>query len=330
MPELRKDPIIGRWVIIAKERGKRPTDFVIEEKRTKGGFCPLCPGHEQSTPPEVLAYGRTSDVPNSPGWTLRVMPNKFPALVIEGELNKRGEGMFDMMNGIGAHEVIVETPNHQETIPEMPHEQLLQVFLAYKERMKDLAEDKRVRYIMIFKNSGRTAGASLEHSHSQLIALPVVPYLIQDEIYYAMRYFEYKDRCVFCDIIHQEQSQGIRIVSENDEFVAICPFAPRAPFEMWVLPKKHKSAYTSIDDSQLNSLTSIMHDIMKRLYTAIPQVPYNYMLHTAPLRDGDLEHYHWHIEIMPKLTLVAGFEWGTGFYINPTSPEDAAEYLKSI
>ena len=328
MPELRKDPIIGRWVIIAKERGKRPTDFVIEKEQTKGGFCPLCPGHENTTPAEVLAFGRNSYMPNAPGWTLRVVPNKFPAMIIEGELNKRGEGIFDKMNGIGAHEVIVETPDHNETMPEMAPEQLIQVFQAYNERIKDLSGDKRIRYIMVFKNSGRASGASLEHSHSQLIALPVVPYLIQDEINFSLTYFKYKDRCVFCDIIHQELSQGIRLVTENDEFLAICPFAPRAPFEMWVLPKRHQSSYTYIDDKQLHALTSIMLDILKKLHEAIPNVPYNYMLHTAPVREDPLEHYHWHIEIMPKLTMVAGFEWGTGFYINPTPPEDSASFLR--
>jgi len=330
MPDLRRDPIIGRWVIIAKERGKRPSDFVIEQEKTRGGFCPLCANNEHTTPPEVLAYGRPHYAPNAPGWTLRVVPNKFPALVIEGDLDKRGEGIYDNMNGIGAHEVIIETPRHDETLPAMSHQQVIQIFWAYRDRMLDLARDQRFRYIIIFKNFGRAAGASLEHSHSQLIALPIVPHLIQEEIEGCLRYFEYKERCVFCDIIRQERSQNIRIVCENNDFVAICPFAPRAPFEMWVMPKTHQSAYVSTSDSQFHSLTDLFLETVRRLNKALPKVPYNYMLHTAPLRDSALEHYHWHIEIMPKLTTVAGFEWGTGFYINPTPPEEAARFLREI
>jgi len=330
MPELRKDPIVARWVIIAKERGKRPTDFVIEEDKTTGGFCPLCEGNEHTTPPEVLSYGRPGYAPNMPGWRLRVVPNKFPALVIEGNLNKRGEGMFDEMNGIGAHEVIIETPRHGEAMATMTSGQISLVFQAYRDRMADLARDMRFRYIMIFKNFGRAAGASLEHSHSQLIALPIVPYLIQEEIDSAHRYFTYKDRCVFCDIIHQEQAQGVRVVCENAEFITVCPFAPRAPFEMWVLPKRHESDYVVLDDQRRRLLSDLFLETMRRLDKALPRVPFNFMLHTAPLRTPDLEHYHWHIEILPKLTMVAGFEWGTGFYINPTPPEEAASFLREI
>ncbi|MBW1966692.1 MAG: galactose-1-phosphate uridylyltransferase [Deltaproteobacteria bacterium] len=330
MPELRRDTIIGRWVIIAKERGKRPYDFVIEKDRTKGGFCPLCPGNEHTTPPEVLSYGRPGHSPNGPGWTLRVVPNKFPALVIEGDLDKRGEGIYDKMNGIGAHEVIIDTPRHDETMPMMSHEQLIQSFWAYRDRIVDLAKDSRFRYIIVFKNFGRAAGASLEHSHSQLIALPIVPHRIQEEIQSSLHYYEYKERCIFCDIIRQEKSQDIRIACENNDFITICPFAPRSPFEMWLMPKKHQSSYVSMDDNQFRSLTELFLETMRRLDKALPGVPYNYMLHTAPLRSPFLEHYHWHIEIMPKVTTVAGFEWGTGFYINPTPPEESAQFLREI
>jgi len=331
MPELRRDPIIGRWVIIARERGKRPSDFVIEKDHTKGGFCPLCPGNENTTPAEVLAYGRPpGSPPNSPNWTLRVVPNKFPALVIEGELDKRGEGMYDKMNGIGAHEVIIDTPDHNQTISRMPVEQLAQVFRAYKDRMVDLKKDLRFKYIIVFKNFGRAAGASLEHSHSQLIALPIVPNRIEEEIKGCLRYYDYKERCVFCDIIRQELSQNIRVVAENREFIAICPFAPRSPFEIWVMPKHHQSFYTSLNEDQLLGLADLFGEVMRRLEKALPGAPYNYMLHTAPLREKPMEYYHWHIEIMPKLTMVAGFEWGTGFYINPIPPEEAARFLREI
>ncbi|WP_456431731.1 galactose-1-phosphate uridylyltransferase [Thermosulfuriphilus sp.] len=331
MPELRKDPIVGRWVIIAKERGKRPSDFVVEKEKTKGGFCPLCPEHEYTTPPEVLAYGRPPGAPpNSPGWTLRVVPNKYPALIIEGDLWKQGEGIYDKMNGIGAHEVIVETPNHNETLADIPPDRLVQVYWSYRDRMVDLARDPRFRYVMIFKNFGQAAGASLEHSHSQLIALPIVPQLVREELKGAKLYYDYKERCIFCDIIHQELQQNIRIICENEEFLCISPFAPRSPFEMWILPKRHHSDYRSIDDKQFRALAEIFSEAMRRLDAAIPRCPFNYVLHTAPLRESYLEHYHWHFEIMPKLTRIAGFEWGTGFYINPTPPEEAARFLREI
>ncbi len=328
MPELRRDPIIGRWVIIASERGKRPYDFVTEKDKTKGGFCPLCPGHENTTPPEVLVYGRPSHDPNGPNWQLRVVPNKFPALIIEGDLDKRGEGIYDKMNGIGAHEVIIESPNHHETLSSMDIDQLVLVFRAYKDRLIDLARDKRFKYIIVFKNFGKAAGASLEHSHSQLIALPIVPQIIQEELYGCQRYFDYKERCVFCDIIRQERSQHMRLVDENDDFITICPFAPRSPFEMWVLPKRHQSRFNSMDDGQLYQLAVLFSSTMRKLDNVLPNVPYNYMLHTAPLNDAHLEHYHWHIEIMPKVSTVAGFEWGTGFHINTVPPEEAAVILK--
>ncbi len=178
MPELRKDPVLGRWIIIAKERSKRPTDFVIENNKSKGGFCPLCPGNEKTTPAEILVYGRGSDgYANSPGWQLRVVPNKYPALIIEGELDKEAEGLYDKMNGIGAHEVIIESPGHDDQFAYLPSDKMILVFRAYRNRIRDLANDERFRYVMLFKNHGRAAGASLAHSHSQLVALPTLPRL---------------------------------------------------------------------------------------------------------------------------------------------------------
>ncbi len=329
MPELRRDPITGRWVIIAQERGDRPYDFIVEEDRTKGGFCPLCPGNEGITPPEVLAYGRDEYNPDGDGWSLRVVPNKFPALIIEGDLNKRGEGIYDKMNGIGAHEVIIETPEHHSSISQMEHGEIELIFRAYRDRIVDLSGDSRFKYIIIFKNYGRSAGASLEHSHSQLIALPVVPNRIQEELDGCLRYYEYKERCAFCDIIHQEQSQNTRIVYENDEFITICPFASRAPFEMVVMPKRHQSRFVSMTDTQFSALAELFSETMKCLDHVVHGVSYNYMLHTAPLHQDSLQHYHWHIEIMPKLTTIAGFEWGTEFYINPSLPEECARTLRS-
>ncbi len=328
MPELRKDPVLGRWIIIARERGKRPSDFVIVESPGTGGFCPLCPGNENTTPNEVLVFGRENDNPNSPGWKVRVVPNKYPALVIEGDLNREGEGLYDKMNGIGAHEVIVESPNHDDIFSQLPVEHMVMVFKAFQARIKDLEHDDRFRYVLVFKNFGKAAGASLEHSHSQLVALPVLPRKIESELSGALTYYNYKERCVYCDIISQELKQDVRVVCKNDHFITITPFAPRTPFEMWILPIQHSSAYHEQSDEQLTALAEIFSESLCRLDACIPNVPYNFVLHTQPLRSQHMSHFHWHFEIVPKLTSIAGFEWGSGFYINPMPPEEAASYLR--
>ena len=251
MPELRRDPIHGRWVIISTERGRRPSDFVTEERRPIGGFCPLCEGNEDKTPPEVLAFRDNGTPPNTPGWTLRVVPNKFPALRIEGELNREGEGIYDKMNGLGAHEVVIETPQHDETLATLPLKAVKNVLWAYRERIIDLRRDQRLRYVLVFKNHGVAAGASLEHSHSQIIALPIVPKRVSEEIEGAKNYFNYKDRCVFCDIIRQELQQKSRIINENQDFLSVAPFASRFPFETWILPKIHHPSFEHMESSSL-------------------------------------------------------------------------------
>ena len=197
MPELRKDPIIGRWVIISTERAMRPDSFERDAEQYRRGFCPFCYGNEDRTPPEVLAYRENDGNPDTEGWKLRVVPNKFPALQIEGELERRGDGMFDMMSGVGAHEVIIETPEHDLSLADMPQDRVEDVIWSYRDRFADLKKDKRFQYIRIFKNHGRAAGATLEHSHSQLIALPIVPKRVVEEIEGAKRYFAYKERCVY-------------------------------------------------------------------------------------------------------------------------------------
>lgn len=328
MPELRRDPIHGGWVIISTERSRRPSDFAPEERKTVGGFCPLCEGNEDRTPPEVFAFRENGTPPDSPGWSLRVVPNKFPALRIEGELNREGEGMYDKMNGIGAHEVVIETPRHFETLATLPLKAVEHVLLAYRERIIDLRRDHRLRYVMVFKNYGVAAGASLEHSHSQIIALPIVPTRVREEIEGAKTYFEYKDRCVYCDILRQELRDRRRVVYENQGFVSLTPFASRFPFETWILPKLHQPSFELMDFSQFPLAAEALSDILQRLKEVLEDPPYNYILHTSSSPEEDRDHYHWHFEIMPKLTKVAGFEWGTGFYINPTPPEDAAEYLR--
>ena len=329
MPELRKDSIIGRWVIISTERGKRPNDFVRESVVIKGGsFCPFCSGNEAKTPPEVLAYGRNGGGRDTPGWTVRVVPNKFPALGIEGDLDRQGEGLFDKMNGVGAHEVIIETPDHQQTLAMLPEKSLESVLWAYRDRMLDLKNDKRFRYILLFKNHGEAAGASLEHTHSQLIALPIVPKRVREEVDSAKRYFTDKERCIFCDMIRQEMQAKVRVILENDHFIAMAPYAPRFPFETWILPKQHSSSFENNQSPIYAALAGILRQILARLDAVLDRPAYNFVIHTSPVGEEINEHYHWHIEMMPKLTKVAGFEWGTGFYICPTPPEESARFLR--
>lgn len=339
MPELRKDPVVGRWVIISTERGKRPHAFDIQKaKKTTGKkSCPFCPGHEDKTPPEIFSFRDPSTQPNTPGWEVRVIPNKFPALRVEGDMGKMGIGIYDRMNGIGAHEVIIETPEHDKDIYELSIEHLVKIFDACKLRLIDLERDNRFRYIMIFRNKGIKAGASLSHPHTQLIATPVTPKRIKEKLIGAIEYFNYKDRCIFCDIIIEEQRQNKRIVYENDHFISFCPFASRFPFETHILPKRHNPDYQSIEYDELQSFAEIMKTTLHKLKLALDNPQYNYMIITGPIRwprrgywttiNSD---FHWHLEIIPRLTGIAGFEWGTGFYINPTIPEDAAKFMREM
>ncbi len=335
MPELRKDPIVGRWVIISTDRAKRPTDFAREHPKLKGGFCPFCYGNETKTPPEILAYrpsanGEPAPPRDTPGWRVRVVPNKFPALGIEGTLNRQAEGMFDKMNGIGAHEVIIETPEHASTLPMLPDKRVEDVLWAFRDRILDLKQDKRFKYILIFKNHGEAAGASLEHPHSQLIALPILPKQVVEELEGGKQYFIYKERCVFCDIIRQELDDPIRVVAENDDFVTLAPYAPRFPFETWILPKRHESAFENSSSHMYENLAKALKDLLRRADAVLDNPAYNLVIHSSPVQDPTLDHYHWHMEFMPKLTKTAGFEWGTGFYINPTPPEEAAKFLREV
>jgi len=327
MSELRKDPISGRWVIISVERGKRPIDFISPSQRKRGGFCPFCHGNEYTTPEEIMAFRPPGTTPNSPGWTLRVMPNKFPALQIYGDLNKAGIGIFDMMNGIGAHEVIVETPDHMLSLSTMPLKALEDVLWAYYLRLTDLRKDSRFKYVLIFKNEGEAAGASLEHSHTQIIALPIIPMLVKEETDSAKHYYDLKERCIFCDVIHQEVEYRKRIIYENSQYVALAPFAPRAPFETWILPKRHESNFQP-PNKNFSSLAEILQVILRQMDKILEVPPYNFVIHTSPFQDEINEYYHWHIEILPKLTKIAGFEWGSGFFINPTPPEESAKFMR--
>ncbi len=341
MSELRHDPIQKRWVIIATDRGKRPVTFAIEKEQEKpGAFCPFCEGNEGSTPPEIWAFRNNGSDRDKPGWRVRVVPNKFPALEIEGDLDKRGVGIFDRLSGVGAHEVVIESPNHSLTMPETPADHLCLVFRTAQDRLNDLLHDKRFKYVLIFKNHGAVAGASLPHPHLQIIATPVTPRTVALELESARNHFAAKERCLYCDIIRQEIETGDRIVAKNDAFVALAPYASRFPFEMMIAPLAHHHSFAEVTPREMVSFVSIVQDVLKRLKVGLNDPPYNFMFHTAPNTQTEprrpnywatINHdFHWHLEILPRLTKVAGFEWGTGFYINPTPPEVAASFLREV
>jgi UDPglucose--hexose-1-phosphate uridylyltransferase len=329
MADLRRDPVIGRWVIISTDRAGRPRDFIHAEpiRDPAATVCPFCPDREALTPPEILAY-RPQGPSNGIGWTVRVVPNKFPALHIEGDLGREGVGLYDRMNGVGAHEVIIETPDHKATLADLPTKRLEDVLWVYRDRIVDLKRDLRLRYILVFKNHGAAAGATLEHSHSQLIALPVIPTSVMAEIEGCRRHFQQKERCIYCDILRQELRDGARVVAENAEFATLTPFAARFPFEMWILPKRHAAYFEESQRNQFELLACILSECVKRLDRVLARPSYNFILHTSPLHERTGEFYHWHLELIPKVTQVAGFEWGTGFYINPVTPEESATFLR--
>ena len=329
MPEFRKDPITGRWVIIATERAKRPSAFIVSNPTHSGdgGFCPFCTGNENHTPEETLAYRSPGTAPNQPGWWLRVVSNKFPALLREEPVSRAGDGMYDRISGMGVHEVVIETADHNEHIGDMQLQQVEEVIWAYRDRSIAMLKNPKLEYVMIFKNHRREAGASLDHPHSQMIAMPIVPKRVQEELDGAQRYFEYKERCVYCDVIAQEFKDQERVVVESDLFLSFLPYASRFPFETCIMPKQHASFFHDIERNEVADFAKVLRETMSRLKNTLNDPPFNWMLHTTPLRNTENAYYHWHMEIIPKLTRQAGFEWGTGFYINPFPPEEACKHL---
>ncbi len=337
MSELRRDPVMGRWVIIAPERSLRPDQMTLPVADRQAGPCVFCGGQEQRDPHEIHAIRQHGTQPNTPGWRVRVLPNKYPVLRIEGKLEREGLGMFDRLAGIGAHEVIVETPDHALELVDLPEPHIADVLRVYRDRMRDLGGDDRFKYVLIFKNQGYLAGATLTHAHSQLIATPVTPKRVKEELAGALRYYDFKRRCVFCDILRQEtRMTRERIVFENDAFVVLSPFAARVSYETWILPKAHNCDYTNITEPEFALLAQALKDILLKMRTALNDPPFNYLIHTAPFRRPHTgywvtiaQDFHWHLEIIPRLTRPAGFEEGSGFYINPVTPEDAAEVLRN-
>lgn len=328
MVELRKDPISSGWVIVNKNRDlncfSKSEIHLSDEKH-----CPFCAGKEKLTPPQIIAYDKSRRITNDKDWNIRVIPNNKPILAIEGSLLKKAEGIFDKMNGIGAHEIIIETPLHNKDTHSFTIEEYSQVLLVVQERIRDLKNDSRFEYILVFKNYGVNAGETISHSHLQLVAMPIIPKTVKEEIYSGLKYFEYKERCLFCDIISQEISSGTRVITENDSFISFVPFASRYPFEVWILPKEHSSDFRTINDSRvIKDFASISTSVFRRLYKVLDNPAYNLFLHSLPLKENFMQHYHWHVEIIPQIVKTTGFELGTGLYVNPILPEESAKFLR--
>jgi UDPglucose--hexose-1-phosphate uridylyltransferase len=319
MPELRIDPIVGRRVYVAEDRAGRPNDYVgaslqaphpVSERLDN--HCYFCAGNESHTP---VASATVLD--GSGRWRVRVVPNKYPAVM----LDQTESAAF------GAHEVIIEAPHHILDVVELAVEDLAVILAVYRDRLAHWSRDGRLKHAAIFKNSGYDAGASLEHVHSQLVALPYVPEAVQAEIDGVARFREATGRCVFCDLIERETAAGERVVMRQNGYAAICAYAPRQPYETWVLPERHAPRFEMLQDADLNDQAGVLHELLRRLQAASPAVAYNLLLHTAPYATSN-EAYHWHWELVPRLTHEAGLEWGGGVYITPLSPERAAAELR--
>ncbi len=331
MPELRRDPIIGQWVVVASDQESlTPMAYEKEDhERKQKSVCQFCSGREGYTPPEVAAIRLNASQPNSPGWVTRVVPNKFPALKIEGGLDKRGIGIYDLSNGIGAHEVVVETEDHNRDMADLTPEEIICILRMYLDRGTNLAKDKRFKYILVFKNFGESAGASVEHAHSQIIALPMVPKLVDAELEGSSNYHKFRGRCLFCDILEQEYADEERIIAQNDKFIGFSPFVPRFPFEQWIMPKNHQPDFFALSEEDLMPLAQMIKEVLARMKACL-NASYNFYIHTTPVGYKDKDVYHWHIEIMPQLVNVKGYEWGTGLYQVLTSPAVAAGYLRDV
>ncbi|MDD5066293.1 MAG: galactose-1-phosphate uridylyltransferase [bacterium] len=336
MSEMRRDPLTKRWILCGSEYGIRQVTSFYNNEETNGQdpaetekLCPLCQGNEYMTPPEIYAVRDEKSK-----WKVRVVPHRFPILKIEGNLDLEGFGPYDMMNPIGAHEVVIETPRHFDVIG---NDQQYLVFKAIKDRTIDLMGDMRFKYIMIYKNKGKSAGSILSHPHAQIIALPFIPNEVANKLHTAQQYYDQKERCIYCDLLKFEQKAGERMVYSNKHFIAITPYASRFPFEIMIMPVKHNCNFISVTDEELKSLAEIITVLREKLRKALSTSNARYALYNSPVRFAKKGYwttlesdYHWHIEFVPIITREIGFEWASDFFVNPTIPEEAARYLRDI
>jgi UDPglucose--hexose-1-phosphate uridylyltransferase len=326
MPQYRQDFVKKEWVIIAPERAKRPDQFrsakdVPPLPPQHDDHCPFCKGNEGMTPGAVLTVGGND-------WRIRVVPNKFAAVNPSASSERHDEGRFLSADGFGVAEVVIETPRHDGDLSTMSHEDVKGVLTAYRDRYQDLAHDKRIDLITIFRNHGVGAGTSLVHPHSQIIATPIITPHIRHMMQQAEFYHDTYGKCPFCVMMHEELEQGQRIVAAGERFVAFCPYASRAPFEMRILPTRHSSQFSTITDNELDELSGLVRTLLGKLRNGLHNPDYNMIFRSSPIADGELDYDHWRLSIVPRLTTPAGFELGSGIYINIMPPEDAAAFLR--
>ena len=329
MPEIRKNRITGEFVIMAPERAKRPADFVAEKKSPAAmpehsSACPLCSGNEDKTPPETFRY------PHSGPWQVRCVPNKFSALSPEGDLWWKTNGLNTCMAGVGLHEVLVEHPRHDLCIALMPDEDVKEIIRAYHNRFWAFHADPRVEQVILFKNHGSSAGTSLEHPHSQIVGIPITPAQVRHRSEDAFRYFMDNGKCMMCRTIEEEMEDASRVVLESEHFVAFIPYAALSPFHTWIFPKRHSGCFGEATPLELDDLAVVLKTILKKLYIGLANPDYNYSIRTATPADAQARHLHWYMAIIPRITKTAGFELGTGMYINPSLPDVSAEFLRAV
>ncbi|MBZ4667840.1 MAG: UDPglucose--hexose-phosphate uridylyltransferase [Epulopiscium sp.] len=329
MSEIRKDIVTGVWTIIAVERGKRPHDFEKQSIKKNSEGCPFCAGNENQTPPEVLAYRTGQQEPNNSKWKVRVVPNKYSALKEQNAVETI-KGFYETITGYGVHEVLIDTTDHEATIGKMSYEQLELVLRALKERYKDISSDDKIKYVQIFKNQGAEAGASLQHPHWQIIGVPLMPENQKQIIKGSKKYFQEHSRCVYCEMLRYERNAKVRIIYENKYFTLFAPYASRFCYETWIMPKQHLYDFSRLKDEHLKSLAQILKESIQRYEKVFDQLAYNICFMSPPLEANVEKYFHWHIQIIPRLGNLAGFELSTGSYINPTPPEMVAETLQKV
>ncbi|MBI1849365.1 MAG: DUF4931 domain-containing protein [Planctomycetes bacterium] len=335
MPILRFDATTHDWVIFAPSRVRRPREIRKEAGASLAALpeeaaCPFCPGKESLTPPEIYAL-RNGNSANGPGWNVRVIPNKFPALRIEETPERLEDDQgFRYMGGCGAHEVIIESPDHRTALAHQPVAQVEAVLRTLQARFVDLMRDSRFQTIVLFKNHGERAGTSLRHPHCQLIATPVVPRLLRVRHQIATDYFDLTGKCLYRVLLDLETAAERRVLLSNEHFVAVLPYASHVPFETWILPREPQASFGSVPPSRLTSLAEMMKTVLLKLYVGLDNPDFNLTVNSCARGDEDEPYFMWHIAILPRLATPAGFELGSGMSINTVMPEEAAEFLREV
>jgi UDPglucose--hexose-1-phosphate uridylyltransferase len=327
MSELRLNLVTREWVIMAKERALRPEDFKrVRVRKTLPGHldtCPFCPGNEAKTPEERFRLdGRD-------GWKIRVVDNKFPALSKIGERRRVREDNRRLVSGVGVHEVIIETPLHNMNPALMDLKDVEEIISIYRNRFLEAYSDPRVEHVIIFRNHGERAGTSLEHPHSQLIATPVVPVQFRDRIEATLHYFDDTGSCLMCDLSKGEMEEGTRVIHDSEHFLTFIPYAALSPFHTWIFPKRHSASFAKITEEETKDLAFHLKTLLSKFYHGLEDPHYNYVIRSSRPKDADNEYCHWYMSVIPRLTMTAGFEMGSGMYINTCLPEECANFLKS-